>query len=302
VNPSVTVVIPCYNQGHFLRTAIDSAVRQTYGEVEILVVDDGSTDDTAKVARSYGPQVTLIQQPNAGLSAARNKAILRGAGQYIQLLDADDALHPQAIADKVALAESRPDAAAVRGGWCEMDVFGTVLATVAAPDLGADPFHALFDPLRVGPPCTYLARRSALLDAGLFDPNLTSCEDWDMWLRLALDGGALITAPTTVASYRNHGGSMSKDYSRMWRSGSQVLRRARLRHDCAACSTAFRDGIQRWRRYCYLTCLRDDIRTSIRSLRIAEATGKAVAAVIEDPAVAKLIGASIARNLSGAAS
>src|SRR5215213_3125487 len=95
-SPLVSVVIPCYNQAHFLGEAIESVLAQSYPNFEIVVVDDGSTDDTSEVAGSY-PKVRLVRQENQGLSGARNAGLARSEGEYVVFLDADDRLRPEAL-------------------------------------------------------------------------------------------------------------------------------------------------------------------------------------------------------------
>src|SRR5437868_12767968 len=99
--PLVSIIIPCYNQAEFLSEAIDSALAQTYRPIEVLVVNDGSPDETEKVARSYGERIEYISRDNGGLSAARNTGIARARGCYLKFLDSDDQLHPAQIARQV---------------------------------------------------------------------------------------------------------------------------------------------------------------------------------------------------------
>src|SRR5690349_757340 len=97
-DPLVSVIIPCYRQGQFLRTAIDSALAQSYPHIEVLVVNDGSDDDTETIAQSYAGRIQYLHRANGGLSAARNTGILQARGTYLKFLDADDHLHPEQIA------------------------------------------------------------------------------------------------------------------------------------------------------------------------------------------------------------
>ena len=112
--PLVSVVIPCFNHGRFLPEAIESVLAQTYPWIEILVVDDGSTDNTREVAAQY-PHVRYVYQHNQGLSAARNTGIRHSTGDFLVFLDADDLLYPGAIACNVGYMQEQQDAAFVSG-------------------------------------------------------------------------------------------------------------------------------------------------------------------------------------------
>src|SRR6185436_125554 len=112
----VSVIIPCYNQGRFLGEAIESVLNQTYRNCEIIVVDDGSMDDTARVAARY-PSVNLVRQSNRGFSAARNAGFEQSLGDLLVFLDADDRLLPNAIEDGVECLEHNPQCAFVYGRY-----------------------------------------------------------------------------------------------------------------------------------------------------------------------------------------
>jgi glycosyltransferase involved in cell wall biosynthesis len=297
MSATISVVIPCYNHGHFLPYAIESVLAQTAAPIEIIVVDDGSIDETAAVSRRYGAAVTYLYQPNAGLSAARNTAIRRARGTFIQLLDADDILAPTALEHVASAMAADTQASVFHASWEEIDVDGQAYAAVPPPNLGADPFHAFFDPLLVGPPCRFTVRRTALLEAGLFDTRLSSCEDWDMWFRLALAGKTFVAVPDAFAAYRNHSGSMSKNHARMWHSGMTVLKQARNRHGCPVCDRAFAAGVRKWRNFCYLTTLREDLRNHVRKRELRLAAGAFLAATRDDPAIAALVAGSTVRRM-----
>lgn len=112
----VSIVIPCYNAGRWLREAIDSCLGQTYPNLEIIVVDDGSTDDSLSIARSYGSDIVVSTGPNKGESGARNKGFSLSHGDFIQFLDADDYLLPEKIERQVALLETE-GGDTVYGDW-----------------------------------------------------------------------------------------------------------------------------------------------------------------------------------------
>src|SRR5918993_3738999 len=113
--PLVTVVIPCYNQAHFLTEAIESVLSQSYPNFEVVVVDDGSTDDTSEVASRYPQKVRLIRQENRGLAGARNTGIGHARGEYLVFLDADDRLLPKALEVGIEQLEAHPECAFVSG-------------------------------------------------------------------------------------------------------------------------------------------------------------------------------------------
>ena len=128
--PSVSVVIPCYNQGHLLQEALESVLRQSRPPEEIIVVDDGSTDDTATVCQNYRREIVCLRQANSGLSAARNSGIRRASSDFIHFLDSDDLLRVTTIAELLGAASRHPEADVFRASWDEIDEDGTILAHV----------------------------------------------------------------------------------------------------------------------------------------------------------------------------
>jgi glycosyltransferase involved in cell wall biosynthesis len=245
----VSVIIPCYNQGRFLKEAVDSVLSQSYGQVEVLVVDDGSTDDTAAVAARYGPRIRYLYKDNDGLSAARNTGILEATGEFVLFLDADDYLSPEMLERHVAAAHATPSGTVFYGGWRVVNLAGRVLYQEQA-ELGGDPVHEL---LKENGFAVHAAtvRRSAFANVGLFDVRLKACEDWDMWLRLAAAGHEFVAVPESWAMYRRYAGSMSSDYSRMWPTGLAIIARKQPHHfQCPLCRRAVTSGIWAWRRWC----------------------------------------------------
>src|SRR5213592_2920150 len=128
--PLVSVIIPCHNHAHLLPAAIDSALAQTYPEVEVVVVNDGSGDDTSDVAKQYGSKVTLVEQLNSGLSAARNAGIGAAKGEFFVLLDADDALLPCCIGSRMQHMLADEEVGIVTGYYREIDEAGEVLPRI----------------------------------------------------------------------------------------------------------------------------------------------------------------------------
>lgn len=229
--PLVSVVIPCYNQGRYLRYAVESALGQTHGEVEVVIVNDGSSDDTHEVATRYAgnPRVRYVRQENRGLCPARVSGVAASAGEYINFLDSDDILAPDKIEKQLRVIESDPRLAFV---YCDIRYIDEAGAEVPEKNSGSiagsrnqlsgDIFTSLF----AGgyfPPHTPLVRRSAYEAVGGFDPALGGCGDWDLWLRLAARGFHAYYLDEKLALYRVHPAGMSRDTSGMQEDEVRVI-------------------------------------------------------------------------------
>lgn len=217
----VSVVIPSYNHARFLRDAICSVIAQTYHDFEIIVVDDGSTDDTAQVAARYSPSIRYIFQKNAGLSAARNTGIRASTGAYLAFLDADDLWHPDFLARLVPVLDRNPDIGAVYSGSQFVDAHSRVLPQTIVRTVAPNRLHDSLIGGEFFPPCAVLVRKSAFDRVGLFDESLLASEDWDMWLRVSSEF-SFDCVSEVLAQYRMHGDNMSRDLERMRASQYQV--------------------------------------------------------------------------------
>jgi glycosyltransferase involved in cell wall biosynthesis/SAM-dependent methyltransferase len=243
----VTIVIPCYQQGRFLAAAIKSALGQTHPGVEVIVVDDGSTDETAEVAKAH--PVTLLQQENAGLSAARNAGLAEATTEYVAFLDADDLLRPGAIATGLAVFRDRPEAAFVAGQHVEIDADGQLIGAVQKVPLTGDPYLAFLRGNLIGMHATVLYRRSAVVAAGGFDTSLAACEDYDLYLRLARRW-PVVQHDEVVADYRRHDANMTNNPSFMLSEVLGLLHRELPRVvENPARLAAYRDGLWNWTSY-----------------------------------------------------
>jgi glycosyltransferase involved in cell wall biosynthesis len=180
--PMVSVIIPCYNHGHFVSEAIDSVLTQTYPYREIIVVDDGSTDRTSEVVAHY-QSVRYVWQRNRGLSAARNRGIQETRGEYVVFLDADDRLLPQHFEISLEAFRSHPDVGWVCG-WFRF--FGSDPPWRYGHRCDPMPDHLalLLRSNFIGAHHTVMYRRQILVESGGFDECLKSCEDWEFYLRL----------------------------------------------------------------------------------------------------------------------
>lgn len=245
-----SVIVPCYNHSKYLLQAVDSALSQSGADVEVVVIDDGSTDATPQVASKYGNQIKYIRTENRGLPAARNAGIAASSGEFVSFLDADDYLHPNALAASYAAfsAEGKLDVAYGDGELVDRDGgFIQRLETLSPPQ---DVFHWLLAGNRWS--CQLAVVRRALLEAAkLFDVTLRACEDWDLWIRCAAAGGRFGKIHAVIGSYRRYDGSMSTNPRRLWSNGLKVLKKNAHHHrNCHRCGEAIRMG-RRWLRgYC----------------------------------------------------
>jgi glycosyltransferase involved in cell wall biosynthesis len=219
----VSVIIPAYNQARFLESSLQSVFTQSYSNLEIIVVDDGSTDETSVVADRHVERIRYIRQDNQGLAGARNTGIRAANGEFIGLLDADDQWLPSYLETMVSVATSHPEAAVYYCNARAMDVNGHNL-----PQLLGGPVRppgTMRDSLLRANfliPSTILARRPILLEAGLFDQSLRSCEDWDLWLRL-LPRYDFMGTSACLVRYRVHGSSLSTNPTGMQKAAQAVV-------------------------------------------------------------------------------
>jgi GT2 family glycosyltransferase len=222
--PQVSVIVPCYNHARYLPQALHSVLSQTFSDWEAIIVDDGSTDNTRDIAARFSdPRVQYKYQENRGLSAARNAGIRAARGQYLAFLDADDAWAPEFLEACVAKLAAVDTAAAVVTLCRFIDEDGVDLPRVGGRAVSSEAFRACLMEGGFFPPNAALVRAHAAQRAGPFDENLTSLEDWDLWLRIAALGGLVLCIPKPLARYRVTANSMSTDAVRMHRNRIAVL-------------------------------------------------------------------------------
>lgn len=222
----VSVVIPAYNMARYVFAAVESVLIQDYPNVEAIVVNDGSTDDTENVLRhryASDPRVRVVSQENRGLSAARNAGISCSNGEYLSFLDADDVLLPGKISAQVAYLQAHPGVDLVYSDYTRANEKLEPLPT-PAQGLPPLPFEELYVYRNWFAPMTPLVRSDLVTKTGGFDEGLRAAEDWDYWLRCARVGkfGYL---PQVVALYRTHPTQMHGNRERMWAAGWTVARK-----------------------------------------------------------------------------
>jgi glycosyltransferase involved in cell wall biosynthesis len=220
----VSIIIPNYNHARFVSDAIQSIISQDYSNFEIIVVDDGSTDDSHAVIAKFGKRVQYIWQKNQGLSAARNTGIRTARGDFIGVLDADDMYEPGFMSSLVPVLVENPDAAGVYCGYQFVDHQNNPLPQRESrliPD--EQLYQALLDGNFLVPE-SLLVRRCCYDDVGLFDESFDACEDWEMWLRITKQY-RVIGSSMVLTRHRILPGSMSTDPSRMLRNRISVLKK-----------------------------------------------------------------------------
>jgi glycosyltransferase involved in cell wall biosynthesis len=224
----VSVVMPAFNVDWCVGRAVDSVLAQTQRERELIVVDDGSTDDTAAVLARYGDAVRAIPQANAGMSAARNAGIRAARGNLIAFLDADDWWKADKLERQVKLMRERPGI-----GFCStaarvVNPEGRLLNVWHCPGPRDDMLRTLFaENAAIAGGCSAVMVRSELLDrVGLFDESLRGFEDPDLWIRLAaVSGYACIDEPLVEILRREH--SVSRNLANMRKAALASLRKNR---------------------------------------------------------------------------
>jgi glycosyltransferase involved in cell wall biosynthesis len=224
MTPKVSVIIPTYNRAHLLPKAIGSVLAQTFGDFELIVVDDGSTDDTAAVVeRLEDERVSYIWQENQERSAARNHGLRLSRGEYVTFLDADDRFFPDKLARQVRFLDKHPDVDMVMSGWVYEDETGTVIRKVAPwRRTGELDLRAwLFD--QTTHVAAMLIRREWLEKVGGFDVNFSVVEDTDLWFRLALAGFRTAWLEAYVFAQRVHSDNTMYDGARMKRGRIALL-------------------------------------------------------------------------------
>ena len=256
----VSIVIPCYNQGRFLRASIASATRQTCSPLEIIVVDDGSTDDTAEVTAALG--ATLIRQRNTGVGGARNAGLHVARGAFVIFLDADDELMPDAVQTGVRALTANDTAVCAVGRARPMDEDGRELNALPPRPIGQDLYREWLSNNFVFTPGAAIFRRQPLSSIGGFPIDIGPAADYAIYLQLARRGQVLDHGQPVVR-YRNHVASMSTDSARMLRATMRVLRREAA-HLPRGYEASYRRGRAHWARWYgmqIIEWMREDLRT-----------------------------------------
>jgi glycosyltransferase involved in cell wall biosynthesis len=261
----VSVIVPCYNGATFLEDALRSALGQTYAEVEVVVVDDGSTDNSPEIAQRF--PVRYIRQENLGLSEARNTGIRESKGEYLVFLDADDRLRPEAIKTGLGVLAEHPECAMVVGDHVFIASDRSHLANSKKVELLRLHYEALLKSNFIEMIASVVFRRTIFDEVGGFDATLPVAEDYELYLRIAR-ARPICCHSKIVAEYRMHDGNLSRSSELMLTTTLRVLQgQGRYLHNDARRLIAFSDGIRSWRKQ-YGRQLASELAYSFSTLRI----------------------------------
>lgn len=265
----VTVLTPAFNRVSFITETVESVLNQTYGNIEYIVVDDGSTDGTFEILQQYSAagKLTLLtheNHSNRGQSAALNLGLEAAKGTYVTILDSDDMLHPEKVSRQVEFLEKHPEFVMVYGQAMAISGDGTELFLI--PDSKhyepGDPNRLLLD-FYMPSPGVAMVRKSIFARVGLFEESFRAAQDHDMALRIA-EAGPFAFLKGTVFYYRKHDDSISNNgLERRWQTGFEILRRAAARYPYRKSTIRkrralihFRLGQVYWRQKRYLRAFR----------------------------------------------
>jgi glycosyltransferase involved in cell wall biosynthesis len=231
LNPQVSVVVPAYNIANYLEDALVSLEKQSFPDFEVLVVDDGSTDKTAEIAKSFASRdrrFQLLQKPNGGLSSARNYGIRHAKSEYIALLDGDDLYDTDKLATHVPILANSPQVGLVYSASRTIRDDGSpTFISLSGKPIQSDPLSSLLCKNFIGHGSNAVFRRCIFDEIGGFDESLRSCEDIDYWLRIAATKRwKFHLVPSIQCFYRVRPSGLSFDVREMENTQTRVINAA----------------------------------------------------------------------------
>lgn len=243
--PEISVIIPTFNYAHYIKEAIKSVISQTYTDFEIIVIDDGSTDDTKEVLQAYirTNVIKYIYQKNKGLAAARNTGISSSTGRFITFLDSDDLFTKDKLQLLRTALVSHPDAGMAYGNhilWVRAKLYkkpkfspGTAPSGWILPQLFRNALMSV---------PSVMVRRECFERIGLFNESLTTTEDWEMWMRIAAEY-KVVYVDKIIAYVRVHPDSMSRDFIKMGENKMHIQKSIYFKYQTLLLNTFSQDYI-----------------------------------------------------------
>jgi glycosyltransferase involved in cell wall biosynthesis len=225
-NPLVSIILPYYNEVRFIAEAVESAKSQTYKNIEVVVVDDGSTESAHQHLLTI-PGIKIIRQANGGASSARNRGRAESSGDYIVFLDHDDRLMPNAVTSHLEALKRKPDAGLIFAAVREIDERGDITAPPYLCVPRRNYFHAFLEANLIHCPASAMVSRDALDRLGGFDPTVDPGDDHDLYIRIAREFPVL-RHTALVAEYRIHSSAVSQDGKKMYAAAERVFNKVKL--------------------------------------------------------------------------
>lgn len=274
----VSIIIPAYNVESYIGVSLRSVIQQTYRNIEILVVDDGSTDTTAQIVSEYmqkDNRIILLSQQNRGLADARNSGLNRATGEYLCIFDSDDIMLPEKIELQVAFLETHED--------CDItysDLYHFIDDTVKIyhhpmSRLGEDTYTSLLYGNYINPNVVFF--RSSIYERfGGFDQSLRSAEDWDYWLTIAYSGARFMYQPERLTLYRIRTNSLSSDSIMMLKTAIQVLEKQLNRQITLLQKKIIEERLRYWNKKLYVVYLRKGEYNAAHAIRESISGNKSV--------------------------
>jgi len=277
VSGKVSVIIPCYNRALYVGEAIDSVLDQTYENFELIVVDDGSTDNSLTIVSNYGDRVTALQHPggeNRGQSAAINLGLAHSDGEHVAILDSDDYWALDKLEKQVAVLDANPGVGLVYGNARIVDDYGNLLhLRYGDSHREQNEIGRILADCYFSVPSNSMIRRRVLDRVGAFNEALRAAQDHDMAIRIA-EATKLAYIPDVMFHYRRHADSISAGRADLrWRNGFKILEAARQRFDYPASVIRRRRALLHFR---VGQCL-------LRERRFVKAVPHFLGALVNDP-------------------
>ena len=209
--PEVSVVMSCYNAGQWLQPAVESALAQSFEDLELILIDDGSTDETPQILaamRESDRRIVVLTRENSGLARSLNAGIRRAQGSWIARLDADDLCEPERIERQMRYLRNYPDVVLLGSGFTEIDARGDAVKEQRYPAGHGKLVRNLQKLRRMFPHSSAIFSREAASRAGLYNHLFRKSQDWDLWLRLS-ERGRIACIPDSLVRIRKHGAQIS---------------------------------------------------------------------------------------------
>jgi hypothetical protein len=270
-SPRVSVVVPAYNVAPFIEQCLSSVLTQSFSDLELIVVDDGSSDSTLAVVEAVDdPRVQTVRKENGGCASARNAGAAQARGEFLAFLDGDDYWLPNMLSTGVALLQEHPEVDVLFFLSRAVDESGRNLGLLRPSSRRSYSFEDLIVENPVGNGSASIVRRRALEQAGTFDESLAASSDCDMWLRIAvLRPGNFACLPEILVCYRRRDGQTTGNWPRMTLAYEQVLQKARVADPEAVRRLEPRSRCH-WHRYhAYIAYESGELGTALRFLLLS---------------------------------